>query len=55
MSILHAMRISRAPLAALSAIGLVWGGFAGFVPDIKQAVGASDAGLGTALVFSAIG
>lgn len=55
MSILHAMRISRAPLAALTSVGVVWGGFAGFVPDIKAAVGATDAGLGAALVMSSIG
>lgn len=55
MSMLHAVRISRAPLSGLSAVGVVWGGFAGFVPDIKAAVGASDAGLGSALVMSSIG
>ncbi|MGB5558154.1 MAG: MFS transporter [Paracoccaceae bacterium] len=55
MSILNAMRISRAPLAALTAIGVVWGGVAGFMPDIKAAVGASDAELGSALVMSAFG
>ena len=55
MSIVNAMRISRAPLAALTAIGVVWGGLAGFMPDIKAAVGASDAGLGSALVMSAFG
>ncbi len=55
MSIQRAMRISRAPIAALAAVGVIWGGLAGFMPDIKAAVGASDAGLGTALVFSAVG
>ncbi len=55
MSILNAMRISRAPIASLTAIGVIWGGLAGFVPDIKAAVDASDAGLGAALVMSAVG
>lgn len=55
MSIVTAVRISRAPLAGLTAIGVIWGGLAGFMPDIKSAVGASDAGLGTALVMSAFG
>lgn len=55
MSIYHAMRISRAPIASLAAVGVVWGGLAGFMPDIKAAVGATDAQLGSALVFSAIG
>ncbi len=55
MSIHHAMRISRAPIASLAAVGVIWGGLAGFMPDIKAAVGASDAGLGSALVFSAVG
>jgi len=53
--ILHAARLSRAPIAALSAIGVVWGGFAGVVPDLKAATGASEAGLGAALLCSSVG
>lgn len=53
--IVNAFRLSRAPIAALLAIGVLWGGFAGIVPDIKRAIGASDAELGLALLASAIG
>ena len=55
MSILRALSHSRAPSAALMAVGMLWGGFAALVPDIKLAVGASDAELGTALLMSAVG
>ena len=55
MSILRALRLSRAPAAALVAVGMLWGGFAALVPDIKLAVGASDAALGAALLMSAVG
>lgn len=55
MSIVHAIRVSRAPMAALSAVGVFWGGFAAFVPDIKAGVGASDAAFGAALIMSAAG
>jgi len=55
MSILRALVLSRAPAAALMAVGMFWGGFAALVPDIKANVGASDAGLGAALLMSAVG
>ncbi len=55
MSIPHALRLSRAPAAALMAVGVVWGGFAALVPDIKAGVGASDAAFGAALLMSAVG
>lgn len=55
MSIIHALRLSRAPAAALTVVGVIWGGLAGLMPDIKTAVGASDAGLGLALLMSAVG
>jgi hypothetical protein len=55
MSIPHALRLSRAPAAALMAVGVVWGGFAALVPDIKAGVAASDAAFGAALLMSAVG
>lgn len=55
MSILPALSVSRAPAAALMAVGMLWGGFAALVPDIKLAVGASDAAFGAALLMSALG
>ena len=55
MSILRALAHSRAPAAALMAVGMLWGGFASLVPDIKAHVGASDAAFGGALLMSAVG
>lgn len=55
MSILHVVRVSRTPLAGLAAVGVFWGGFAAFIPDIKTAVGASDAELGAALMTMSVG
>ena len=55
MSILRALAHSRAPAAALMAVGMLWGGFASLVPDIKTHVGASDAAFGAALLMSAVG
>ena len=47
--------MTRAPAAALVAVGMLWGGFASVVPDIKAAVGASDGEFGLALLMSAVG
>ncbi len=55
MSLLRALALSRAPAAALMAVGVLWGGFAALVPDIKASVGASDGALGLALLMSAVG
>lgn len=55
MSVLSALRLSRAPAAALMSVGILWGSFAALVPDIKARVGASDAELGGALLMSALG
>lgn len=55
MSPFHTLRISRAPMAALTAVGVFWGGFAAFVPDIKSLAGASDRAFGLALILSALG
>jgi len=55
MSILRALAVSRAPAAGLASVGMLWGAFAAFVPDIKLAVDVSDGGLGAALLMSAVG
>ncbi|MDJ0824480.1 MAG: MFS transporter [Rhodobacter sp.] len=55
MSILIALRLSRAPGAGLAAVGVLWGGLAASMPDIKAGVAASDAELGGALLASAVG
>ena len=55
MSIIQAIRISRAPMAGLAIVGIFFGAFAALVPDIKAAAHASDAQMGAALIFSSIG
>lgn len=54
MSILRALALSPATAAGLMAVGVLWGSFAGLVPDIKARVGASDGALGAALLMSAL-
>ncbi|MEM5477032.1 MFS transporter [Pacificibacter sp. AS14] len=55
MSILRAVKVSRAPFFGLGIVGLYWGTFSAMVPDLKAQVGASDAQLGWALMTAAIG
>ncbi|WP_116599516.1 MFS transporter [Primorskyibacter marinus] len=55
MSYSKAIAVSRAPMLALTAVGTFWGTFAASVPDLKQAAGLSDADMGLALLFSALG
>lgn len=55
MSLRQSFSIALGPMAALAAVGLFWGGFSALVPDIKTAIGASDAGLGMAMIASAVG
>ena len=49
------VRLSRAPAAGFIAVGLFWGSFAGLVPDLKAAIGASDGVFGLAMFFSSFG
>jgi len=55
MSIIRATQVSRAPMAALMAVGVFWGAIAALVPDIKLVAQASDQQLGLALLMSALG
>lgn len=55
MSLRQSVSVALGPMAALAAVGLFWGGFSALVPDIKNSIGASDAGLGLAMIASAIG
>lgn len=55
MAILHATSLSRAPIAGLTAVGVFWGGFAAYVPDIKAALQANDSTWGVAMIMSAVG
>lgn len=54
-SLLKAITVSRAPLAALGATGFLWGTFAAMVPVVKMRAEASDAFFGLALLGSAAG
>ena len=55
MALLHPLYLSRATAPSLAAIGIVWGGMAAMVPQIKAGLGISDAELGTLLFLAAIG
>ncbi|MAQ86145.1 MAG: MFS transporter [Maritimibacter sp.] len=55
MSLIKALRVSRAPSASLMAVGALWGSFAALLPDIKDRVGAGDGEMGGALLMSALG
>ena len=55
MSTPRALRLSRAPAAALASVGALWGGLSGLMPDIKAGVAASDAAFGAVLLMSALG
>lgn len=55
MEIFRATSLSRAPAAALAAIGVIWGTLAAMMPQIKATLGVSDAELGTLLFMAAFG
>lgn len=55
MSILSALRLSRAPVAAFMAVGFTWGCFAAMAPVLKTRIGADDATFGLMLLGTAIG
>lgn len=48
---LSTLSLARAPLAAFAAMGVLWGGFAADLPDIKLMLGVDALGLG-ALLFA---
>ncbi|MBY6201397.1 MFS transporter [Maritalea mobilis] len=53
--LLNAAILSRAPIAALAAIGVFWGGTAAYIPDLKARIGAGDALFGMILLASSGG
>jgi len=55
MSILSALRLSRAPVAAFMAVGLTWGCIAAMAPVLKARIGVDDASFGLLLLGTAIG
>ena len=55
MALLRPLYLSRATAPSLAAIGIVWGGLAAMVPQIKATLGISDAELGGLLFVAALG
>lgn len=55
MAVLDDLKVSRAPAAGLVAIGLFWGAFAGWLPEIKRQAAVSDAEFGALMMLSALG
>lgn len=55
MAFFKAIGVSRAPITALASVGVFWGAFSAYVPDVKAALGADDSSWGLALMMSAVG
>jgi MFS family permease len=55
MSVLSALSVSRSPAAAFAILGMYWGSFAAFIPQVKQGLGASDDTFGLLLLGTALG
>lgn len=50
MSLLHQIRLARAPLFAFAAMGGLWGAYAALVPDTKAMLGVGDAAFGSLML-----
>lgn len=55
MPVRSLLAVSRRPMLMLAAVGLFWGAMAGFMPDLKARVGASDGVMGLVLLAPALG
>ncbi len=55
MSILSAVMTARVPNLAFAVVGLFWGMFAAYVPEVKAQLGVNDATFGLLLLGQAIG
>lgn len=55
MSVIYALRLSHVPALAFAILGLYWGSFAAFVPQLKAQTGAGDALFGMLLLGTACG
>ena len=55
MSVVSALSVSRRPATAFLIVGLFWGCFAAFVPQLKAGLGVNDAVFGLLLLGSATG
>ncbi len=55
MTILSALRLSRAPVAAFMAVGFTWGCVAAMAPVLKARIGVDDSTFGLLLLGTALG
>jgi MFS family permease len=55
MHVVHALYLSRRPAVAFVIVGLFWGCFAAYVPQIKAGLDVSDATFGLLLLCNALG
>ena len=55
MSVLNAIRLSRAPILPFATMGAGWGTFAAYVPEIKAGLAVGDGAFGALLLFSSLG
>ena len=55
MQVFHALYLSRRPAVAFVIVGLFWGCFAAYVPQIKARLDVSDATFGLLLLCNALG
>ena len=55
MQVFHALYLSRRPAIAFVIVGLFWGCFAAYVPQIKARLDVSDATFGLLLLCNALG
>ena len=55
MYVFHALYLSRRPAVAFVIVGLFWGCFAAYVPQIKAGLDVSDATFGLLLLCNALG
>jgi MFS family permease len=54
MTFLRQVLVTRATLVAFGGMGVVWGAYAALVPDVKAALGASDAAFGSLLLATPV-
>ena len=55
MYIFQALSLSRRPAIAFVVVGLFWGCFAAYVPEVKERLGVNDATFGLLLLCNAVG
>ena len=55
MYVLQALSVSRRPAIAFVVVGLFWGCFAAYVPEVKERLGVNDATFGLLLLCNAVG